>query len=629
MKKNGLNKLKRHQETAARHHMKRRKRKFYSRHSKQFYSARPYPYQSTLVSKSQGAYLPERSRYSKFAMNRVLTSDDIFPSEKIDIKEILAGFSREDVIKLVFTLNRLYKNANVEMLDCFFSSSNQVYKDEIAKRLSTVLSTDPCVQYLFTTFQTSIELLRYGFSIPAQYNSKYGSSDFEYQGLKAILAANKNVVDFKISINDLPAMLYINSASNKYINQADFRTHFITQLYMSYRFFSFVSKEQRYKPMYDKFLERYHISRWQDYVLTIVSFAFMCLWLDGLISKAMIPEISRPFDAELKYSSDSTIDKEGNSDYRLFKEKPIIKMPNGDYVVLNVNFLLDKLYGGLYFDFKDIAQSLGKVGFDTEYTSDFIEKSVFDGLLEKASNKTRYNSNSEITCYDNHKPDQREIGPPDYVLTTKTSILLFECKDVRINGWILEQRDYDLLIDELKNKLLIKKWKYKNGEKKFFEIDKQQPIGIGQLAKNVQNIVKGDFMYCDVPAESFIYCVLVLVDHRYVTDGFNVIADRWYNKLVNDGSGRVMPLIVMSLTTLVKYHKLFYQKGFECFFDGYVRQTQFLVKNELDLANSCISFDDYMSQFPFNLADEHNMIMIELIGKDRYNNMIATRRINS
>jgi len=39
----------------------------------------------------------------------------------------------------------------------------------------------------------------------------------------------------------------------------------------------------------------------------------------------------------------------------MFRDRPLFKLTNGDYVIYNRSFLIDRLYSSLYFDFKKIV----------------------------------------------------------------------------------------------------------------------------------------------------------------------------------------------------------------------------------------------------------------------------------
>lgn len=77
-----------------------------------------------------------------------------------------------------------------------------------------------------------------------------------------------------------------------------------------------------------------------------------------------------------------------------------------------------------------------------------------------------------------HRLSQSELGYPDFFVRSKSNKLaiLFECKDIRMNAWVKEQRDYELLERELKNKIVRKNYKQDRLNKRHEELAKPRKI---------------------------------------------------------------------------------------------------------------------------------------------------------
>ena len=60
---------------------------------------------------------------------------------------------------------------------------------------------------------------------------------------------------------------------------------------------------------------------------------------------------------EMKYASSSKEDREGNSDYRYFREFPIIDDGNS-YILYSSQLFLGKVYNSLYFDLPKINNKI-------------------------------------------------------------------------------------------------------------------------------------------------------------------------------------------------------------------------------------------------------------------------------
>lgn len=190
-------------------------------------------------------------------------------------------------------------------------------------------------------------------------------------------------------------------------------------------------------------------------------------------------------------------------------------------------------------------------------------------------------------------------------LKTESAIILFECKDIRINAWIKEQRDYSVLEKELRNKLVSKTYQLNYKDHCHKKIPPKR-VGCGQLAGHIANIRKREFPWDPSLAEDVkVYPVLIIADNRLVVPGLANLLQGWYAECLkkeglNESSEH--PIILMSPLTLIKYSSLFQEKGFQKYFDEYY---EFISSNPSDIGaplNSQNSFDEYMSQYPFNLG---------------------------
>lgn len=220
-----------------------------------------------------------------------------------------------------------------------------------------------------------------------------------------------------------------------------------------------------------------------------------------------------------------------------------------------------------------------------------------------------------------HKIKDGELGYPDYMLKSKSGIVLFECKDIRLNAWIKEKRDYELLERELKNKLVCKTYKLDYDNCTHVPISPKR-IGCGQIAGHVANVRNSVFPWdTALDPKSTIYPVLVIADNRLLADGLSNLLQRWFCEcLSNEGldAEQEKPLIIMSPITLLKYSSLFEKDGFERYFEEYYASISRIAYDHLDVFNKLISFDDYMSQYPFKLQE---------LGDEMIKEMMADRKI--
>ena len=433
---------------------------------------------------------------------------------------------------------------------------------------------------------------------------------------KILLLLNDIITDYNLNSenrNNLNDLIFINNASNKYILDTPIEDQLNTQFYLAKEFFQYISFNKEYEQIYSRFLDKYKIDNWKKYIRTITELVLshknMSYEIDqnftykkgDLIDTNILKNIYWEYNCILKFKSDNQMDKDGNSDYRLFRSKPLILMPNDNYLILNKSFLIDKLYNGLYFDIMELLPKQKNPS--SLFTYKFIEKHIFNNLIKESASNKKYKLIPEEDCKRKHKYTKGELGPPDYILESSNSVILFECKDIRLNGWILEQRDFNSLIEEIQNKLLIKKWSYENGIKKYKEKNQWRKVGVGQLAEHVMNITLKNFKYTNTNKSKDIYPVLILGNHIYNFDGLYKIINNWYNnELGISKNSHCKPIIILSISTLIKYHKLFYNNGFEQYFESYLSTKD----------PSIYSFDDYMENYKSNIEKEYNNIRKKL-----------------
>ena len=204
------------------------------------------------------------------------------------------------------------------------------------------------------------------------------------------------------------------------------------------------------------------------------------------------------------------------------------------------------------------TEKLSLKGFENEYKENFFEKSLLVKYLENINKEGRYFSLSSQQMADICK----NRGEPDYYLKNNAGdVILFEHKDIKISGKIKQSGDLELIVSEYKNKLLRKK---KSNKK---DLNNPKPVGIGQLVTSVNKIGNGDFVWdTDLDHHAVIYPVIILTDSNFIPDGFPFQMNYWFQEELekdNVVNINIMPLVVMTTSTLLLYSKHFIQNGIE------------------------------------------------------------------
>lgn len=526
----------------------------------------------------------------------ILEYSVVYPGEsEPNVDDIIMHMSRHNIVNLVLVLTELYSSANISQIARFFS--DQSVLNEIYSRIFRYCN--PYQEYIFLPLQTALRILRRAVALPYVAEDRL-SSETELDLFKVILYINEQETKVDNMPRRLPEMVFVQSVV-MYTSNATSAFHkerALLQAHASFEFFKFIESkiadDDNLKQIYDAFLQQYGIDCGLDYILTLFGICAMGKMKvgriplidndpDRILSRSLIDALS--LDLMTQISDTSSLGRDNNADYRTFRNKPFICDINGGKVVYWMEALIDRMYNSLYFDFIDIKQRLhSDYPLRELFTNDFAEKYLFQRLMSRANEQLLYKAK--------YNAPEHENGRADYVLTRNYTTILFECKDIKILGEIVESHDARLILDEYKNKLYMETYETRQGGCR--EPRKNpRPKGVGQLIEYMKQVRNGEAYY-EVNRDCTLYPVLVLLDSKLLQRGFQEIADGWYeereNKTEND-----KPLIVMSFITLIKSYPLFARNGFEHYFDGY-RDFISSIKNPIDL-QKYMTFDDYMEAF--------------------------------
>ena len=586
-------------------------------------------------------------RYETMTVLKALEFSKVFYGcSRVSVKNVLTKFTRDRVALLAAMLNRLYCNRDPNIV-IHLLCTDDIKRYELMRRVKCAVINDAKKGFKdVVAFDIMpLEILRIALSMKPESmveNSCGNINKLYYELVKSITQINEDLMHFTINEEEdlkVAKMIMINSASYNDLLKDD-RDAYLYQVAQSFLFFRLLEKSLKYKDLLDAFNDYFSIKSWEEYVRTVYSLALMSYekgsavlpktietQSPGMLSLSVINKLSIDVNNEVfPYSSKDEFDKMGNSDFRQFKSRPILRLSDGNYVVHTPQILIDRLYSSLYFDFQNIAGSILEKHPNIAglFTEQFVEKTLFGGYLQDCLRPGNYDAYNEDQLKAIHKIKDGEPGYPDYYLRNNNddSVVLFECKDIRLNAWIKGKRDYTALETELRNKLVVKTYKLDNNLKRRVRINPRR-IGIGQLAAHAVNIQKGIFPWDkELPINTTIYPVLIIADNKLIFDGLPYLAQNWYEERLKAEGGEPSnsrPLIMMSPLTLLKYKPLFLEKGFEYYFEAYYSSLNSAKpRSVVDIINSMISFDSFMNQFSFSLEDLRVEIMRTLYGAEGF-----------
>jgi len=544
----------------------------------------------------------------------------LFPGESINISETIRNFSRERLIKIVFFLVKRYGLCRLSDIETkpFFSYDSEMRKDRM-KRISVFLIKTGHMPYMvsYAGERTLLELLKLIFSIPPnEYTNKYEDSIAEVKLFDVLLAINEQKINYKQSTtspnNNIAETLFAGLYSINEFSNFDGRLTLAEQLYYARNFFEFVTSRNEYKKFYDCFLNIFKINNWNDYYRTIAILASQSIKNgiglfnikrndpNGLINHNVLNHIS--------IDEYETITIDNNRNFNKFRSCPLINMSNGEFMIYNQKFLVERLYNSIYFDLLPYKNELKYNGkeYDQFFKEVFIEKYLFDKTMLTCINEDRidvcFPKNSEINR-ENFVDFKEDEDQPDFYIRENNAALLFECKAIKLNGDLKQIADVDEISEELRNKILMKKWNKKNGIKQNLLSPKN--VGIGQLVAHINRIETKAFKWDSPETEDVVYYpILVLESNEIVLPPISSLLNKWYCELLSTKPAKMInkcqPIIVMTIKTLFFYNDLFYERGFKYFFDLFLSECK--LENDLKKQMSLFAtFDSWMtSKFHIN-----------------------------
>jgi hypothetical protein len=350
--------------------------------------------------------------------------------------------------------------------------------------------------------------------------------------------------------------------------------NFSIQTYKSIYFFEFAESENPYNKCLELFLDSRNVDTWQIYLKEILSIYISSVNKEPKKSVIKItdPDVKQLMDT---LCLDPSIYKPVE-DFIKIREKPVVKLEENEYLFLNWNFFVDKIFNGILFDIsnavkgieieKDIVfETLGDI--KSTLSNDFSEKVLFNQVMGLCFEKF-----PSVQIKESEIPKE-VTSKPDYYIRRKSKIFLFEFKDALFSSEAKNSQDYNKIKEEIYKKLV---WD-----------DNKDPKGISQLVDNIVRIRNNDFTKIDDTnfSNAKYYPIIVLTDYTFDIYGVNSIIRREFNNQIEelelDDKHLLKNPVVIGLDDLIKYQELF-NKG------------NFRLNSILDEYNNFVSSDDIL-----------------------------------
>lgn len=552
----------------------------------------------------------------EFSIKLLMGYSSLFPGRTFNIKEEILNFSREMLVKMVFVLGRNYGMCRIsDMKDKpFFSYLSHPYKrrmEQIDKYIDENKTSPEDVSY--ACHRTFLEFIKLVFGVkPELCKAKYEDYIAEVKLFDLLLAINEQKTTCyepsKKQPEDFARMMYTTLYATNEFTNPNTTLDVSEQMYYARTFFEFITSRCEYAEIYNTFLEHFQIEKWEEYYCTVAMLGIMVCqrgectinlehYASGYLpNKNVLQKISIEEDGYIEID-----DKlgDGNRDLVIFRSCPLIKQKNGDYMLYNKQLVVGRLYNSIYFDLLPYKLRYKDKSFNQFYKEIFVEKYLFDHAMAECL-RDRKNDVCFPLLENISKKDfvdqKEEMNQPDFYFREANNAFIFECKAIKLSGNLKANANVDDIIDELENKLWIKRWKKDAATKKPV---KPKAEGVGQLVNHIERLENKNFLWDRAsPNEITYYPVLVLESSEIVRTPLSTIANEWYQKQLNDAKdidqSKCRPLIVMTIKTLFLYDHLFRENGFEHYFDKFIATYKREMKDSPSTMSEFKDFDNWM-----------------------------------
>ena len=334
----------------------------------------------------------------------------------------------------------------------------------------------------------------------------------------------------------------------------DFRLQFLKAVI----FFKFCDKNEIFKNYLNAFLAEYNINIWQKYLTNILS-----LYIRRFeeLRTPSIVNISNDHPEIKDFINQFCVDLNDfakSDDFTSLRKTPIYKVDDDNFLFLNLNFFVDKLFQGIQFElFRVIKKQKLTYNkkpiktfeqFRSIYAELISEKGIFYETLKYSFAKNGYKLMDGDQLH-----NILGQGEPDFYIRDKDKIYLFEYKDVILNADVKHSYNFETIKDEISTKMISN------------QVGSQK--GITQLFNSISNIRKGDYDKVDDYKnlkDCIIYPIIVFTDFSFNLPGINHFLNNEFFKLIYGSDIKnkesIKDLTLIDIDTFLKFQDLFRSK---------------------------------------------------------------------
>ena len=319
------------------------------------------------------------------------------------------------------------------------------------------------------------------------------------------------------------------------------------QIYKAIPFFKFLESDTHYKQILPLFYADKKVTCWQEYIGRLFNF-----YAQSLKGRFIKVDTADPGDNEFvkQYSVDLKDFVELSKDHNALnylRDHFLIDCSSKNFMFLNANLLVDKIYQGMRFDVYRTVEAhgiLNKKGkkyngypdFSSCLGQDFSEPELLYSLIQKT-----FESNCSKLFMGEYLKSQGLEAEPDLYMRIGSVLYLFEFKDVILGDRFKYSSDMALVKRSICERICL--------------LDGEKRKGAGQLHHTIKAIFENhvmDSLDPDVSKVTDIVPIVVTTDRAFSAIGVQALVVEEYNKYPKiHFSGFISVPIVIELDTLI------------------------------------------------------------------------------
>jgi hypothetical protein len=241
------------------------------------------------------------------------------------------------------------------------------------------------------------------------------------------------------------------------------------------------------------------------------------------------------------YISKHNIDSSDWNELSELMKNPLYRMDNGEYLIIDFYFVLNKFFTGMYHDLLNYSNTENSK-FHQLYSSDFIEKYLLNNAFNSVFGKNYIQFNEDKIKSFNVK-NINNLALPDFYIRNGNKVFIFECKNSLISLNAKLDSKFEKVETDFKNK--------------FYESENKN-----KAAKQLLNFIKlsneGKYLFFDkyTKVNNLIYYpIIITTDDTLTSLSFNRLINEYISKDLNEVDDklrkRIKPITIIHINDLL------------------------------------------------------------------------------